>query len=308
MSMRGVLRLAEVQMRVLDMADSKQHYGTRMGLHEMMTDDNGLVYFKAWAEHDHHSLVLRETDQAGLDHIAFKVYDDATLDDLEKKIIDFGIEVERVDAGVYPKSGRRLKFILPTGHEMHLFAEKEQVGNSLGTHNPDVIPDDDVCRGFRINGLDHVFIVGPDADQNLKLFTEVFDFNYTERVIDGEGNTVLFFVSCSSRAHDIAFGVNPNPGLIHHVSFRLENSQDHIRAADLIGKYEIPVEMNDRHGVTQVKTVYYFDPSGNRNEVFCDGYTYYPDMPLLTWTMDELGHAAFSQSLHVPESFFGVNT
>ena len=42
MSMRGVLRLAEVQMRVLDMADSKQHYGTRMGLHEMMTDDNGL--------------------------------------------------------------------------------------------------------------------------------------------------------------------------------------------------------------------------------------------------------------------------
>ncbi|MGB0216334.1 MAG: hypothetical protein ACPF9E_12865 [Alteromonas oceani] len=125
MSMRGVLRLAEVQMRVLDMADSKQHYGTRMGLHEMMTDDNGLVYFKAWAEHDHHSLVLRETDQAGLDHIAFKVYDDATLDDLEQKIIDFGIEVERVDAGVYPKSGRRLKFILPTGHEMHLFAEKE---------------------------------------------------------------------------------------------------------------------------------------------------------------------------------------
>ena len=259
MSMRGVLRLAEVQMRVLDMADSKQHYGTRMGLHEMMTDDNGLIYFKAWAEHDHHSLVLRETDQAGLDHIAFKVYDDVTLDDLEKKIIDFGIEVERVDAGVYPKSGRRLKFILPTGHEMHLFAE-------------------------------------------------VFDFNYTERVIDGEGNTVLFFVSCSSRAHDIAFGVNPNHGLIHHVSFRLENSQDHIRAADLIGKYEIPVEMNDRHGVTQVKTVYYFDPSGNRNEVFCDGYTYYPDMPLLTWTMDELGHAAFSQSLHVPESFFGVNT
>ena len=86
MSMRGVLRLAEVQMRVLDMADSKQHYGTRMGLHEMMTDDDGLVYFKAWAEHDHHSLVLRETDQAGLDHIAFKVYDDATLDDLEKKI------------------------------------------------------------------------------------------------------------------------------------------------------------------------------------------------------------------------------
>lgn len=306
MSMRGVLRLGEMQLRVLDMAAAKEHYGSRMGLHEMMTDENGLVYYKAWAEHDHHSIVLRQTDRAGLDHLAFKVYDDATLNELEQKIIDFGITVEQVAAGVYPKSGRRLKFALPTGHEMHLYADKEQVGNSMSTLNPGVLPDEGVCRGFRINGLDHCFIVGPNADHNLKLFTEVFDFDYTERVVDEAGNTLLFFVSCSSRAHDIAFGMNPEPGLLHHASFRLENPQDHIHAADLIGKYDIPVEMNDRHGVTQVKTVYYFDPSGNRNEVFCDGYTYYPDSPLLTWTTDNMGHAAFSQSRRVPESFLGT--
>jgi catechol 2,3-dioxygenase len=75
-----------------------------------------------------------------------------------------------------------------------------------------------------------------------------------------------------------------------------------------MGKYQIPVEMIDRHGVTRVKTVYYFDPSGNRNEIFCDGYTYYPDSPVLTWTVDNLGLAAFSQSLFVPESFLTVHT
>jgi catechol 2,3-dioxygenase len=307
--MRGVLRLGEVQVRVMDMDASKQHYGARMGLHEMMTDDKGLVYYKAWAEQDHHSVVLRKADSAGLDHFAFKVYDDATLDDLEKKIIEFGLSVEKIPAGVYPKSGRRLKFKLPTGQEMHLYAEKEWVGNSLGTMNPDVIPDEGVCRGFRINGLDHCFVVGPNADQNLKLFTDVFGFTFTERVLDEEGEIFLYFLSCSSRAHDIAFGMNPDaPGLLHHFSFRLESSQDHIHASDLIGKYEIPVEMIDRHGVTQVKTVYYFDPSGNRNEIFCDGYTYYPDAPLLTWTWDHLAQAAFSQSLHVPDSFLGSYT
>ncbi|WP_269619636.1 catechol 2,3-dioxygenase [Zhongshania sp. BJYM1] len=308
MSVRGVLRLGEMQIRVLDMAAAKQHYGTRMGLHEMMTDDDGLVYYKAWAEQDHHSIVLRESDSSGLDHLAFKVYNDATLDELEKGIIDFGIAVEKIEAGIYPKSGRRLKFTLPTGHEMHLYAEKVQVGNSMGTLNPGVLPDEGIVRGFRINGLDHCFIVGPNAKQNLKLFTEVFDFNFTERVCDPDGNELLMFVSCSSRAHDIAFGENPEPGLLHHASFRLENTQDHVHAADLIGKYSIPVEMNDRHGVTQVKTVYYFDPSGNRNEVFVDGYLYYPDSPLLTWTIDNLAHAAFSQSLRVPESFLGTYT
>ena len=39
-----------------------------------------------------------------------------------------------------------------------------------------------------------------------------------------------------------------------------------------------------------------------------DLYTRYPDTPKLTWTMDHLGLAAFAQSLHVPESFLGVNT
>lgn len=135
-----------------------------MGLYEMMIDDNGLVYYKVWVEYDYYSLILWEIDQVGLDYIVFKVYDDVMLDDLEKKIIDFGIEVECVDVGVYFKSGCCLKFILFIGYEMYLFVEKEQVGNLLGMFNFDVIFDDDVCCGFCINGLDYVFIVGFDVD------------------------------------------------------------------------------------------------------------------------------------------------
>lgn len=309
MSMRGVLRLGEVQIRVLDMADAKRHYGDHMGLHDQTFDDSGLAYFKSWDEKDHHSVVLREADSAGLDHFAYKVYDDATLTELQGKIEAFGIAVENIDAGVYPKSGRRLKFTIPSGHEMHLYAEKEQVGNTLGTLNPGTVPDEGVNRGFRINGLDHVFVLGPDMDENVRLFTEVFEFDLCEELVDEEGgHQILTFLACSSRAHDIAFGVHPEPGRFHHASFRLDSTQDHVHAADLMGKYGIKIEQNDRHGITAVKTVYFFDPSGNRNEIFCEGHTRYPDSPTLTWTMDHLGIAAFSQSLHVPESFLGVMT
>ena len=308
MSMNGVLRLAEVQMRVMDMEKAKVHYGDWMGLHEMATDDNGLVYFKAWDEKDHHSVVLRESDRPGLDHFAFKVYNDATLTDLTAKIQEFGLEVTEVPAGEYFKSGRRIKFTLPTGHEMHLYAEKEYVGNSMGLLNPGAIPDEGVNRGFKINALDHLFIAGPDAEESIRLFIEVLGFGLSEKIVDENDNPHLMFVSCSSRAHDIAIAYGPEPALFHHASFRLDSLQDHVHACDLIGKYDIPVEMIDRHGATRVKTVYYFDPSGNRNEIFCDGYTWYPDHPTLVWTMDNIASAAFGQSRQVPESFFGSFT
>lgn len=309
MSMNGVLRLAEIQLRVMDMQEAKVHYGDRMGLHQMPVDDDDRVYYKAWDEKDHHSVVLRESDKPGLDHVAFKVDKDSTLTTLKPAIEAFGLAVDELEAGAYPRSGRRLRFTLPSGHEMHLYAEKEYVGNSLGIVNPGVIPDEGVVRGFRINGLDHCLLAGPAIEENVRFFVEVLGFSLTERIIAPDESPALMFVSCSTRAHDIAFAMVPDkPGAFHHVSFRLDNTQDHIHATDLIGKYRIPVEMIDRHGVTRVKTVYYFDPSGNRNEVFCDGYTWYPDHPVLTWTMDNLGEAAFSQTQYVPESFLGAFT
>ncbi|QID16244.1 catechol 2,3-dioxygenase [Nitrogeniibacter mangrovi] len=309
MAMRGILRLGEVQIRVLDMAEAKRHYGKYMGLHEMMTDAEGKVYFKAWNEKDHHSVVLRETDRAGLDHFAYKVFDDATLTELQRKIEAFGIAVENVDAGVYPKSGRRIKFRVPTGQEMHLYAEKEYAGNTLGETNPGTLPDEGVIRGMRIDGLDHLFVLGPNMADTVRLFTEVFDFDLAEELVDEPGgNQILTFFSCSSRAHDIAFGMHPEPDRFHHASFRLSSTEDHVYAGDLMGKYGIPIEQNDRHGITGVKTIYFFDPSGNRNEIFVGGHTRYPDTPKLTWTMDHLGLAAFAQSLHVPETFLGVST
>lgn len=309
MALRGVMRLGEIQIRVLDLDESKVHYGDRLGLHEMMSDSEGKVYYKAWNEKDHHSVIIREADQAGLDYFAFKVYDDATLTDLQSKIETFGIPVENIDAGVYPKSGRRLKFTIPSGQEMHLYAEKEQVGNSLGEINPGIMPDEGVVRGMRIEGLDHLFVMGPDIEKNVQFFTEVLEFDLAEQLVEElGGQQILAFLSCSSRAHDIAFGLHPKPNTFHHVSFRIATIQEHIWAADLMGKYGIKVEQNDRHGITAVKTVYFFDPSGNRNEVFCEGHTRYPDSPLLTWTADHLGLAAFSQTLHVPESFLGSTT
>ena len=310
MSLRGVLRVGEVAIRVMDMQLSRRHYGDRMGLHEVMEDAEGRVYYKAWDEHDHHSIILRQADSPGIDYFAFKVYDDRTLTQLEAKIQAFGLTVQRIAAGVYPKSGRRLQFVLPSGHTMQFYAETEQVGNTLGTLNPGVIPDEGIIRGFNINRLDHLLLGGINIDDNVRLFTEVFEFDLSEKLIDHESKASLaVFLTCSTKPHDIAFVLQPAAGLFHHVSFLPESAHDVIKAADKIGKYRIPVDVGpNRHGVTRGSTIYFFDPSGNRNEVFAEGYVHYPDTPTLVWDTTELGAATFSQDNTPRESFLTVLT
>ncbi|MNJ74800.1 Metapyrocatechase [compost metagenome] len=63
-----------------------------------------------------------------------------------------------------------------------------------------------------------------------------------------------------------------------------------------------------RHGLTHGKTIYFFDPSGNRNEVFCGGDYHYPDHPPVTWNAADLGKAIFYHDRQLNERFLTVLT
>jgi len=65
-------------------------YRDVLGLVETGRDSIGRVYFKAWDERDHSSVVLRQADSAGIDHFAFKVQDAATFDRLESDVRGWG--------------------------------------------------------------------------------------------------------------------------------------------------------------------------------------------------------------------------
>lgn len=310
MAVRGVLRIGEVAVRVLDLEAACRHYGQYVGLHEVMRDAQGRVYYKAWDEHDHHSVILREADRAGMDYFAFKVYDDASLTELEGRIRDAGVKVERIAAGVYPKSGRRIQFELPSGHVMQLYAEKERRGNGLPLLNPGVLPDDGVIRGMRATRLDHVLLQGTNIAATARFFMDVLSFDLSEEVLhEDSGEQIAVFLCCSNKPHDIAFVARPEPNKFHHMSFYLDSIEDVYHAADIMGKYQISIEVGPtRHGITRGATVYFYDPSGNRNEVFCGGYIYYPDKPHLTWDTAHLGPAVFVQDGQVRPSFLNVVT
>ena len=113
---KGVMRPGHVQIRVLDLEAAVKHYTDLMGLIETDRDDQGRVYLKAWTEVDKFSVVLVEADEPGCDFMGFKVVDEAALNQLEKDLVDYGVEVEQVPAEELKDCGRRVRFTVPSGH------------------------------------------------------------------------------------------------------------------------------------------------------------------------------------------------
>ena len=92
MALTGVLRPGHIALRVLEMAPALNHYVNVLGLIETARDQDGKrVFLKAWDEHDHHSVVLREADEAGMDYFGWKVDSPATLKRLAADIEACGL-------------------------------------------------------------------------------------------------------------------------------------------------------------------------------------------------------------------------
>lgn len=306
MAIKGVLRPGFIQIRVLDMGEALVHYLDRIGLHQVSREADGRVYLKGWDEFDHHSIILREADSPGVDLMAFRVMDDAALTEFEMRVKDWGLSVEQVPAGEQPGVGRRIGFEIPSGHRIELYAEIERAEHHPPIVNPDVWHD--LPHGMGATRFDHALLYGPHVDQVMHFFVEALDFSLAEQVMMPDG-LLAIWLSCGNKAHDIAFVKHPEPGKLHHISFFLESWHDVGRAADIIARYNISLDIGPtRHGITRGQTIYFFDPSGNRNEVFAGGYTYYPDNPTRTWNEQELGKAIFYYEKALNERFLGVVT
>ena len=308
MAVTGVLRPGHVVMRVLDMEEAVHFYRDVLGLIETGRDPQGRVYFKAWDERDHHSVVLREADAAGMDFLGFKVAAGRTLEDFGSRLREYGVTVDRMPRGELLETGERLRFQIPTGHTIELYSEKKDIGNGQSYLNPE--PWLTSVRGIAPSRFDHALLYGCDLDGSRKLFEEVLDFSLTERVLMRDDKTDLaVFLTCSNKAHDLALVRHDEDNKLHHISFLLDTWEQVIRAGDIMALNGVPVDIGPtRHGVTRGATIYAFDSSGNRFETFCGGYEHYPDMKPILWTSDEVGPAIFFHDRKLNDRFLSVVT
>lgn len=306
---KGVMRPGHVQLRVLDLEEAVVHYRDRLGLIEVKRDSHNRAYFKGWTEIDSFSVVLREADEPGMDFMGFKVLDTQVMASLAKDLAAHGCQVETIPAGELDGCGERVRFDSPTGHYFEIYAEKEQTGKwGIGDKNPEAWPED--LKGMKATRFDHCLLYGDDIDGTVSLLQDVLGFQLSEQIMDSENNLrIAAFMTVSTKAHDVAFVRHPEKGKFHHASFYLNTWGDVLRAADLISMHDISLDIGPtRHGLTHGQTIYFFDPSGNRNEVFAGGDYTYPDHPVVTWDADQTGKAIFYHDRVLNENFLSVVT
>jgi catechol 2,3-dioxygenase len=309
MAMTGVLRPGHAQVRVLDLDEAVKFYRDVVGLIETGRDQQGRVYFKCWDERDHNSFVIRESDRAGIDFFAFKVLNRAALEKLDSDLRAWGVPTERIPAGEMLETGERVRFRIPTGHLIELYADKTDVGNCQTYVNPNPwVPES--LHGIAPTRMDHALLYGGDIDRTRRIFEEVLGFSLVERVLMEDGKTDLaIWLTASHKAHDIAFVRHKEDDKLHHVSFLLESWEGVLRSADIMSMNKVSIDIGPtRHGITRGTTIYAFDRSGNRFETFCGGYQWYPDMKPITWTWDQAGPGIFFHDRRLNDRFLTVVT
>ena len=301
----GILRLSHVEVRVPDLELATAYYTEVLGLIETAREPDR-VFLKCWDEHQHHSVILRFAPTYGLEHMGFKVEHEDDLAAAESLVESMGSTVKRFSPGeLAPGHGAAVRFDTPSGHVMELVFGMQQVGNMLPRMNPAPRPQSLV--GIAPPRVDHVFLTAEDVDESTEFFQR-FGFHLTEQILARDGHQLATFLERSHTPHDIAFVTGPNGGL-HHFAFWLDDWNEVRTAADTLAYHGVPIDVGPtRHGVTRGYTIYFFDPVGNRNEVFTGGYWVDPDFETITWTEDQMGRAIFYYEGQVNDRFFTVHS
>lgn len=246
----GVMRLGYVHVRVTDLDAAGAHYGETLGM-RLVAKDADHLYFKAWDEWDHHSVIL-EQGGAGVVKFGFKCASPDDIDACENRIARFGCHTERMSQGENPHVGDGLRVVLPSEHVIELYAEMEQVGTEVGTMNPAPFPRHLV--GVGVPRLDHAFVTCQKPIELERFFAECLGFRASERVVTEtgrDGELVSSFMACSNAPHDFAFIQGPN-GKLHHFAYLMTDWNAIRRSGDILSMDDVQVDIGPtRHGITR---------------------------------------------------------
>ena len=295
----GIATLAHAELYCPDLEASLEHFRDTMGMYVRHEEDDA-YYLAAYGDWQDYTLILREGDEWGCNHVAWMLEDQDDFEVLQQRIEDSGYETEWADEDKEPGQGRALKFDYPgeTPEYFELVYDVDRAFDTVKEENRARLKNQPARkpeRGAGLRRIDHVNFNVTNVPECVEWFEDVLGFNLREQGLDPEGNQVGAWLSVSPLVHEIAF-VNAPPDAnvndkIDHVAYYMDGGQsgELERAADLLRERGIEMVGGPaRHGISQAHFNYYVEPSGNKIEIFAGGYLIFdPDWETITWTPED---------------------
>ena len=295
----NIVRASHVELGVADLTRSHAFYVDCLG-YIVSDEDKDALYLRGVEERNHHSVVLRKSDDIAALAIGFKVAGEQDLDQAAEWLSARGLPVSWPNV---PFQGRTLRFHDPVGMPVDLYFKMDRVPSMLQKYA--------AYKGARIQRIDHINCFTPDVQASYEFYNEL-GFRLTETTETEGADPKLWAVWMQRRGstHDLAFTNGRGPRL-HHIGVWNSNALDILHICDVMATSGYLANMErgpGRHGIANAFFLYVRDPDGHRLEPFTSDYlTVDTDHEPIRWTLDHpqrqtlWGHPA-------PKSWFEEGT
>ena len=293
MSNPEIAKLGHVALVTADLEKSLWFFREVIGLEETEAVD-GVHYLRAWGDFQHHTLSLEQGESGYVKRIGWRTKKREDVQEFQALLEQDGVDVEFSPTGTTKGIGDAIRFKLPSGHTFELYYDVEKppaIENRKSVLKNQVYKS--WAKGVSPRRFDHVNIhSSANTALTYEFLQKQLGFKMREYLVSDDGDTLAGWMSVTQLVHDVALLEKPSlptPARLHHISYWSDDSQDILRAADILKENGVQFIGPGKHGISQAMYLYVMDPgSGCRVELFTGGYLIFePDWEPIEWTMAE---------------------
>ncbi|MFJ7638884.1 VOC family protein [Peribacillus sp. NPDC097264] len=288
-----IAKLGHVALVSADLEKSLWFFRDTIGLEETEVID-GVHYLRAWGDFEHHTLSITAGETSYIDHIGWRTKRREDVATFAKLLEDAGTEVRWIEAGEEVAQGEAVRFELPSGHRFELYYDMEKT--PADESRKSVLKNQTYkswAKGVSPRRIDHVNLqTSQDNAVIVNYLQQALGFKLREYFVNPDDVQVASWLSVTNLVHDVAImstSRSKEPNEMHHIAYWLDNSQDLLRAADILCEADVQFVGPGKHGISQAMYIYVKDPgSGLRLEIFTNSYLIFePDWEPVKWTYEE---------------------
>ncbi|WP_153733143.1 catechol 2,3-dioxygenase [Sporosarcina obsidiansis] len=283
---RDLAHIGHIEIFTPKLNESVHFFKEILGMEEV-GQKNRSIYLRAWNDYELYSLVLTESEQAGLGCLAMRTQSEEALNRRVGKIEASGYGQGWVDGDL--GYGKSYRFTDPDGHPMKIYFETKKY------EAPDHLkpslknqPQKRSSRGVAVKQLDHINLLTSHINPTSTFMCEVLGIRMSEQIMLDSGEQGGAWHHMSNKAYEIAFTKDNMgaKGRLHHIALNVEDRESVLRAADIFLDNDVFIEFSpSKHAIQQTFATYVYEPGGNRVEIITGGYFINdPDREPITWT------------------------